>query len=422
MTTYREYAEQHPHIQIDERVYDREAAPDALKVLELYNHIDDDIKDYFHYDDKMEAVVDYYDDNNVSIIATIGRDTPIDVSCVFGDKNRISIDRVTSVTYDGRDVRFETNTYEEPSKTMDAFIEDLNTTARIVIEKDKLAEKVRKPAPCLFEDDNVETVITRFDYLVFAERARRGLEKRAEDKGLTVHQSVVEVNLPLCAVARVTTQHDEGALHCEYVIDYSNVSESVLVSRRDHAKFNSEYVDGNIAYEFDVNNIFSYEKVDHLKDGLANALDVLDSKMYDNHRWAVLPDVLPAFTEFNPIYDVPNVLNVLGKDNCDAVVQARIWKGELDTAHVRYVWGQSDECKDARATFNLQEFEKPLEESWRFEGSCHENGVHAYHKCEGTFEDVLSGFDTFKTDFSAKVNEAYTSSIVQELSDDNLEL
>lgn len=421
MTTYREYATQHSHIQIDKRVYDREITPDALKVLELYNHIDDDLKDYFCYKDRMDAVVDYYDDNNVSIIASIGRDTPIDVSCVLGDKNRISFDYVSTVTHYGEDRRFEMSNYDDTSKTMDTFIKDLNTTAREVIEKDKLAEKVRRPAPRLFEDDGVEITTTRFDYLVFAERARRGLEKRAEDHGLAIHHGTVEVNLPLCAKARVTTQHDEGALHCDYVIDYNNVSESVLVSRRDHAKFNSEYADGNIAYEFDVNNVFSDEKVDHLNDGLEDALNILNSKMYDNHRWAVLPNVLPEFTEFNPIYDVPNVLDVLGKDNCDVVVQARIWNGELDTAHVRYVWGQSDECKDARATFNLQEFEKPLEDSWRFEGSCHESGVHTYNKCEGTFEDVLRGFDKFRSDFSTKVNEVYTSGIVQDLND-NLEL
>ena len=73
MTTYREYLATHPHIQMDERILDRDITPDALMALELYNHIDSDVKDYYQYEDKMNAVVDVYDDNNVSIIASTMR-------------------------------------------------------------------------------------------------------------------------------------------------------------------------------------------------------------------------------------------------------------------------------------------------------------------------------------------------------------
>lgn len=188
MTTYREYALQHPHIQIDERVYGREITPEALMVLELYNHLDDGIKDYYQYSDKMEAVVDYYDDNNVSIIAsTTGGITPIDVSCVFGDKNRISMEYVTDVTYAG-DARCEFHNYADTSKNVDTFIRELNTIARDVIDIDKRKNNMRKPGPLLFADDDVETT-TRFDYLVFTEHAKRNIEKQVEDKGLTVYHS-----------------------------------------------------------------------------------------------------------------------------------------------------------------------------------------------------------------------------------------
>lgn len=420
MTTYKDYAKQHPHITIDKRVLDREIAPDALKVLELYNHIDSDIKDYFRYDDKMDAVVDYYDDNNVSIIATIGRDTPIDVSCVVGDKNRISFDYVTSVNFSG-DERFENNNYDDTTKTIDTFITELNTTTRDVIDMDKRKNKERKPTPRLFEDDDVD-ITTRFDYRVFVERARRGLEKQIENKGLEVYNSVCTVNLPLAAVARVMTLLDEGSLQSEYIIGYNGMSDAIYASKHDYAQFASEYVDGNIHYEFDVFNTFIHDDGTTLDDGLTNAMRELEPKIHDNHRWDVLPGYLPELTEFNPIYDIPHALDVLDKDRCDVVVNADIWKGELRSAHARYVWGHSDQWDDARATFNLQEAEKPLEESWSFEGVCHKNGVHAYHKCEGTFEDVLGGFNKFRGDFSNKVNDVYTSNIVTDLNEDNLEL
>lgn len=420
MTTYREYALQHPHIQIDKRVYDREITPEALTALELYNHLDDDIKDYYQYSDKMEAVVDYYDDNNVSIIAsTTGGLTPIDVSCVFGDKNRISMEYVTDVTYAG-DARWEFHNHADTSKNIDTFIQELNTVARDVIDIDERKNNVRKPGPLLFADDDVETT-TRFDYLVFTERAKRNIEKQVEDKGLTVYHSDTTVNLPLSATARVVTKLDDGALQSEYIVGYNGMSDAIYASKHDHAQFVTECADGNINYEFDVFNTLSHEPATTLNEGLTNALRVLKPKIYDNHRWAMLPEYLPEFAEFNPVYDIPHALDVLDKNKCDVVVKADIWEGELRSAHARYVWGDSDKYKDARATFNLQEFEKPLEESWRFEGSCHENGVHAYHKCEGTFEDVLSGFDAFKTDFSTKVNDVYTSTIVQDL-DDSLEL
>ena len=201
------------------------------------------------------------------------------------------------------------------------------------------------------------------------------------------------------------TKLDDGALQSEYIVGYNGMSDAIYASKHDHAQFVTECADGNINYEFDVFNTLSHEPATTLNEGLTNALRVLKPKIYDNHRWAMLPGYLPEFAEFNPVYDTPHALDVLDKNKCDVVVKADVWEGELRSAHARYVWGDSDKYKDARATFNLQEFEKPLEESWRFEGSCHENGVHAYHKCEGTFEDVLSGFDAFKTDFSTKVND-----------------
>ena len=44
MTTYKEYAEQHPTIQIDERLYAKEIPTDLVTILESHNGISDEVQ------------------------------------------------------------------------------------------------------------------------------------------------------------------------------------------------------------------------------------------------------------------------------------------------------------------------------------------------------------------------------------------
>ena len=191
MTTYREYQATHPYIQMDERILDRDIAPDALLTLELYNHIDSDVKDYYQYEDKMNAVVDYYDDTNVSIIAsTTGGTTPIECSCVIGDKNRFNFDYVMLSRRDSM------SNLRRPETTLDVLIDEVNDDALETIKMDREnTSKYYKPSK---EQTLLETEgspYTRFDQVVFLERARHLIERKIEDAGLKIDGSYVDVDM-----------------------------------------------------------------------------------------------------------------------------------------------------------------------------------------------------------------------------------
>lgn len=163
MTTYREYQTTHPHIQMDERILDRDITPDALVILELYKHLDVGVKDYYQYEDKMNVVVDVYDDNNVSIIAsTTGGTTPIECSGVIGDKNRFNFDYVMLSRRDSM------SNLRHPETPLSVLIDEVNDDALETIRMDREnTSKYYKPST---EQTLLETEgspHTRFDQVVF---------------------------------------------------------------------------------------------------------------------------------------------------------------------------------------------------------------------------------------------------------------
>ena len=94
--TYGEFADQMQDVHIDERVRDREISEDAWRILNLHNEIPEDVKDHFDIQDVTVSYVDFYDDDNVAIVATT-KDCyePIVVSAVVGDRFEATVDCLT---------------------------------------------------------------------------------------------------------------------------------------------------------------------------------------------------------------------------------------------------------------------------------------------------------------------------------------
>lgn len=91
--TYGEFAETNEYTRVDERLRDREISDDAWRILNMHNEIPDAVKKHFDMQDVTQTYVDYYDDNNVAIIATT-KDCyePIMMSAIVGDKFEASVD------------------------------------------------------------------------------------------------------------------------------------------------------------------------------------------------------------------------------------------------------------------------------------------------------------------------------------------
>lgn len=230
MTTYREYQATHPHIQMDERILDRDITPDALAILELYKHLDAEVKDYYQYEDKMNAVVDVYDDNNVSIIAsTTGGTTPIECSGVIGDKNRFNFDYVMLSRRDSM------SNLRRPETTLDVLIDEVNDDALETIRMD------RENTSMYYKPSKEQTLLetegspyTRFDQVVFLERARHLIERKIEDAGLKIDGSYVDVDLYQDATTRVYAKMPDGRTSSRFEVVYDLYDATVI--RRDSAR------------------------------------------------------------------------------------------------------------------------------------------------------------------------------------------
>lgn len=72
MTTYKDYAVEHPTIQIDERLYDREIPADLVTILESHNGISDEVRNHFDIGDGIQAVVIALDNDVVGFASTTG--------------------------------------------------------------------------------------------------------------------------------------------------------------------------------------------------------------------------------------------------------------------------------------------------------------------------------------------------------------
>lgn len=79
MTTYKEYAEQHPTIQIDERLYAKAIPADLVTILESHNGISNEVRNYFDIGDGIQAVVIALDNDIVGFASTTGGAMPIEM-------------------------------------------------------------------------------------------------------------------------------------------------------------------------------------------------------------------------------------------------------------------------------------------------------------------------------------------------------
>ena len=94
MTTYKEYAEQHPTIQIDERLYAKAIPADLVTILESHNGISNEVRNYFDIGDGIQAVVIALDNDIVGFASTTG------VQCQLKCKGRFQTVTLPSASAD----------------------------------------------------------------------------------------------------------------------------------------------------------------------------------------------------------------------------------------------------------------------------------------------------------------------------------
>ena len=411
MTTYREYLATHPHIQMDERILDRDITPDALAILELYKHLDAEVKDYYQYEDKMNAVVDVYDDNNVSIIAsTTGGTTPIECSGVVGDKNRFNFDYVMLSRRDSM------SNLRRPETTLDVLIDEVNDDALETIKMDREnTSKYYKPSK---EQTLLETEgspYTRFDQVVFLERARHLIERKIEDAGLKIDGSYVDVDLYQDATTRVYAKMPDGRTSSRFEVAYDLYDATVHAFRKDYTEYDVEMDAGRVTYEF----------------ANEHGLAILDTKSFDTclaqldelivveqqSEDTVLSDVTSDFAKFNPLTDIPHVDDALNSKFARVTISETTSLDAPSGVYVNYFW--NDEDGDVAAAVHFARHD--TEGAWFFHDNVEVGDDEIDKHTSGSLEDVRAQFKTFCDEFSTKVNALYASSIVQEL-DNNLEL
>ena len=412
MTTYREYLATHPHIQMDERILDRDITPDALAILELYKHLDAEVKDYYQYEDKMNAVVDVYDDNNVSIIAsTTGGTTPIECSGVVGDKNRFNFDYVMLSRRDSM------GNLRCPGTTLDMLIDDVNDDALETIKMDRENTSIyRKPSTeqTLLETDG--SPYTRFDQVVLLERARHMIERKIENAGFKIDGSYVDVDLYQDATTRVYAEMPDGRTSSRFEVYHDLYDATVQAFRKDVTEYDVETDVGRVMYEV------SHE----------HHLATLDAKNFDTclvqldefivveeqREDTVLSDVTSDFAKFNPLTDIPHVDEALNSKFARVTVSEATLEDAPSGVYVNYFWNDEDGDVAAAVYFARHD----TEGAWFFDGNVDIGNDEIDKHTSGSLEDVRAQFKAFCDEFSTKVNAVYTSSIVQELDDDNLEL
>lgn len=417
MTTYREYQATHPHIQMDERILDRDIAPDALAILELYKHLDADVKDYYQYEDKMNAVVDVYDDNNVSIIAsTTGGTTPIECSGVIGNKNRISFDYVDV------QMRDSISNMHRPYFTMEESIGELNESVSDTIAADRTRRHYERPSTertLISIDDDTHT---RFDYVVFAERARRLLERKIEDAGLRIAHSYTAVDLYHDADASVYVRMPDGKTQSLFEVIYDPADRTVDVRRKDIADYSHETENGAVHYSKISERILGIMQSDNLDACLTYTDDLAVVTLTSADE--LLSSTTNTLAKFNPLDEIPHAGEVFGSKLALTKVSETIIDDTLNSVYADYTWADEQACPIASAHFTLPDSAFVLPDAtreWTFNGGFTLAGEGVERELRGTLAEAKQAFEDFKTEFSTKVNAAYASSIVQEL-DNNLEL
>lgn len=411
MTTYREYLATHPHIQMDERILDRDITPDALAILELYKHLDAEVKDYYQYEDKMNAVVDVYDDNNVSIIAsTTGGTTPIECSGVVGDKNRFNFDYVMLSRRDSM------GNLRRPETTLDVLIDEVNDDALETIKMDRENTSIyRKPSTeqTLLETDG--SPYTRFDQVVLLERARHLIERKIEDAGLKIDGSYVDVDLYRDATTRVYAKMPDGRTSSRFEVAYDLYDATVHAFRKDDTEYDVDTDAGRVMYEFANEHglaILDAKNIDTCLVQL-DELIVVEQQSEDT----VLSDVTSDFAKFNPLTDIPHVDDALNSKFARVTISETTSLDAPSGVYVNYFW--NDEDGDVAAAVHFAHHD--TEGEWFFDGNVEVGDDEIDKHTSGSLEDVRAQFKVFCDEFSTKVNAAYASSIVQEL-DNNLEL
>lgn len=379
--------------------------------LELYNHIDSDVKDYYQYEDKMNAVVDYYDDNNVSIIAsTTGGTTPIECSCVIGDKNRFNFDYVMLSRRDSM------SNLRRPGTTLAVLIDELNGDVLETIRLDREnTSKYYKPSK---EQTLLETEgspYTRFDQVVFLERARHLIERKIEDAGLKIDGSYVDVDLYQDATTRVYAKMPDGRISSRFEVAYDLYDATVHAFRKDYTEYDVDTDAGRVMYEFANEHglaILDAKNIDTCLVQL-DELIVVEQQSEDT----VLSDATSDFAKFNPLTDIPHVDDALNSKFARVIISETTSLDAPSGVYINYFW--NDEDGDVAAAVHFARHD--TEGAWFFDGNVEVGDDEIDKHTSGSLEDVRAQFKVFCDEFSTKVNALYASSIVQEL-DNNLEL
>ena len=359
----------------------------------------------------MNVVVDYYDDTNVSIIAsTTGGTTPIECSGVIGDKNRFNFDYVMLSRRDSM------SNLRHPETPLTVLIDEVNDDALETIKMDRENTSIyRKPSTeqTLLETDG--SPYTRFDQVVLLERARHLIERKIEDAGLKIDGSYVDVDLYQDATTRVYAKMPDGRTSSRFEVAYDLYDATVHAFRKDYTEYDVDTDAGRVMYEFANEHglaILDAKNIDTCLVQLDEFI-VVEEQREDT----VLSDVTSDFAKFNPLTDIPHVDDALNSKFARVTISESTLMDAPSGVYVNYFW--NDEDGDVAAAVHFAHHD--TEGEWFFDGNVEVGDDEIVKHTSGSLEDVRAQFKVFCDEFSTKVNAAYASSIVQEL-DNNLEL
>lgn len=340
--TYGEFAEMNEYTRVDERLRDREISDDAWRILNLHNEIPDVVKKHFDMQDVTVSYVDYYDDNNVAIVAST-KDCyePIRMSAIVGDKFEASVDCL--LESDRWDVEFD--------KSADDMFDELQGKLISGVERDNLLrEQYDRPryehwAKMYPESDN-ETLRTEpwkyFRHLyysmpedsewMFLERLHRQMQNRFDNiNGLevihfdrTMNDSTystgyrTKVKWPNPEREGETLQREiRTYLHRGHIVVdhnddvlYTNTSKELPLKVQYHTEYGPH---GKVAV--------GESDIDAFVDATMAEIDDLMSK--PPVRETILPDDLRCLHEFRLSEISPHVKDVVGMDVESLYVYAR---------------------------------------------------------------------------------------------------
>ena len=239
---------------------------------------------------------------------------------------------------------------------------------------------------------------------------------------MRIAHSYTAVDLYHDADASVYAHMPDGKTQSLFEVTYDPADRTVDVRRNDIADYRHETENGTVHYSKISERILGIMQSDNLNACLTYVDDLAVVKPISADN--LLSSTTNTLAKFNPLDEIPHASDVFGSKLAHTKVSETIIDGALNSVYADYTWMDEQSCPIASAHFTLPDSAFVLSDTtkeWTFNGGFTLAGEGVERELRGTLAETKQAFENFKTEFSTKVNEVYTSSIVQDL-DNNLEL